>query len=303
MAFFFIRSTTFFQSISTIMKRRITFRSLPLKLTVLFLILIFSTSSCNYGYKKADRHNLKVYSKKFKIPLKGKRILLYGDSISSSSYPWYKSTLEELTGAEVCAGGFPGYTTSQLAKDAQLQLIYDYKPDIIICLVGGNDAGVKGEVGTFGATDEILVEETDITHDYSGYAFIQAVSHIIRKINQHYDMDENTHSSSADSISPEKPFIVFGTTLPQKRSNRFNKFSQPDNWLRKRDAVVESCEKYKVHCIDFYNLCDWDFSKEPYYTSPTDIYTNKGIYTMDGVHPNQKGYEDIARIVYEELAL
>lgn len=266
-------------------------------------MLIFSTSSCSHGHKVADKHNLKVYRKPFKIPLKRKKILLYGDSISSSSYSWYKAALEELTGAEVCAGGIPGYTTSWLAKDAQLQLIYAYQPDIIICLVGGNDPGVKGEVGTFGATDEIMVEETDIAQDYYGYTFIQAVSHIIRKINRYYNMDANTHLSGADDISSEKPFLVFCTTLPEKRNNRFNKFSQPDNWLRKRDAVVECCEKYKVACIDFYTLCDWDFSKEPYYSPPTDIYTNKGIYTMDGVHPNEKGYKDMARIVYEELAL
>lgn len=278
-------------------------RSLVIRSTLLFLLLIFSTSSCNYGHKSEDRNQLKVYRKNFKISLKGKRILLYGDSISSTEYPWYKLALEELTGAEVCAGGFPGYTTSQLAKDAQLQLIFDYKPDIILCLVGGNDAGVKGEVGTFGATDEILVKTTDITKDYSGYTFIQAIAHIIEKINMHYDMDENTHLLNADEISSDKPFLVFCTTLPQKRSNRFNKFSKTDNWLRKRDAVVESCSVYKVHCIDFYSRCDWDFSKEPYWVPPTDVHTNRGVFMMDGVHPNEKGYKDMARIVYEELAL
>lgn len=276
--------------------------SILLRISVLFLILMFSVSSCNYGHKSKDRNALQVYRKNFKIPLKGKKILLYGDSISSSEYPCYKSALEELTGAEVYAGGFPGYTTSQLAKDEQLQLIFDYKPDVIICLVGGNDAGVKGEVGTFGATDEILVKEADVTKNYSGYTFIQAVAHIIEKIDAYYAMDENTHLS-AENISPEKPFLVFCTTLPQKRNNRFNKFSKPDNWLRKREAVVECCDKYKVHCIDFYNLCDWDFSKEPYWIAPTDTHTNRGIYTMDGIHPNKKGYEDMARIVYEELAL
>lgn len=279
-----------------------TNKSLMLRYSILFLILVFSTSSCNYGHKSGDLNHLKVYRKNFKISLKGKKILLYGDSISSTEYPWYKSALEELTGAEVCAGGFPGYTTSQLAKDAQLQSIFDYRPDIIICLVGGNDAGVKGEVGTFGATGEILVKETDPTKDYTGYAFIQAVSHIIEKINQHYGIDGNTHLLTAEDMSPEKPFLVFCTTLPQKRSHRFNKFSKSDNWLRKRDAVVESCNKYQVHCIDFYNLCDWDFSEEPYWVSPTDVHTNRGVFTMDGVHPNRRGYEDMTRIICEELA-
>lgn len=284
-------------------KSYLTYRFLTLQIATLFLLLTFSASSCNHGHKAEDRHNLKVYRKNFKIPLKGKRILLYGDSISSSSYTWYKQALEKLTGAEVYAGGFSGYNTSSLAKDEQLQLIYDYKPDVIICLVGGNDAGAKGEVGTFGATDEAIVKETDITEDYSGHTFIQAVSHIIRKINRHYNMDGDDYLSRAEDISSEKPFFVFCTTLPQKRNNRFNTFSQPDNWLRKRDAVVECCDRYKVDCIDFYNLCKWDFTKEPYWTSPTDIHTNRGIYTMDGLHPNQRGYEDMARIVYEGLAL
>lgn len=271
----------------------------PVKFFTFCLMIVFFFSGCSEGREK----NLKVYQNPFKISLKGKKILLYGDSISSSFYPWYKARLEELTGAEVYAAGFPGYNTRQLARSNTMQLIFDYRPDIIICLVGGNDVGVKGEVGTFGATNEIVVKETDVNEDYIGYTFIQAVSHIIRKVNHHYGMDENTHLLSDQTISPEKPLIVFCTTLPQKRSNGFNKFSQPDNWLRKRDAVVESCNKYNIHCIDFYNLCEWDFSKEPFYNPPTDLYLNRGIYTLDGVHPNQKGYEDMARIVYEELAL
>lgn len=275
-----------------------------LRLTLFVLIIIcFTSSGCDHGHKSKDRNGLIAYRKNFKASLKKKKILLYGDSISSSVYPWYKSALEKLTGAKVLAGGFSGYTTSRLAQNDQLQLIFDYKPDVIICLVGGNDPGIKDEVGTFGATDEKVVEETDLKQDYSGYTFIQAVSHIIRKINNYYEMDETTHSLNSENISPEKPLLVLCTTLPQKRQNRFNKFSQPDNWLRKRDAIVECSNKYKIHCIDFYNLCNWDFSKEPYWTSPTNLTLNRGIYTMDGLHPNQKGYEDMARIVYEELAL
>ncbi|SHE59156.1 SGNH/GDSL hydrolase family protein [Dysgonomonas macrotermitis] len=254
-----------------------------------FTLLLFLTS-CSFGEKVADKYNQPVNRKPYGKSMKGKRILLYGDSISSGYYPWYRSALLSLSqAAEVYPAGFSGYTTALLAQDAQLQRIYDYNPDIIICLVGGNDTGEENSVGTFGVTNEPKVEETDLEEDYNRGYFIQSVSHIMRKLESHYSMSES------------KPFIVFCTPLPQKRSNRFNIFSQPENWLRKRDAVVEACNKYDIKCIDFYNLCDWDFTKEPYFTMPPDLVNNRGIFTMDGLHPNQRGYEDMARIICEEM--
>jgi len=244
--------------------------------------------------------------------MKGKKILLYGDSISSTDYLWYKMFMEQFTGAEVYNAGFSGYTTGMLAKDEQLQCIFDYNPDLIICLVGGNDTGKAGSVGTFGATSEPKVYETDINTDYTGSYFIQAVSHIIGKIDSHYyNFRERAHLKGTETEkekevaldSIKKPYLVFCTTLPQKRNNRFDSFSDPDNWQRKRDAIVESCYKYKIHCIDLYILCAWDFSLEPFWTSPTDMETNNGIYTMDGLHPNKYGYEYMCRVICGELGI
>lgn len=253
-------------------------------------ILLSLLVSCNTGEKVYDKYKQTVNRKPYGKSMTAKRILLYGDSISSEDYPWYNTHLmAESKASEVILGGFSGYTTSMLAQDSQLERIYDYNPDIIICLVGGNDTGKKNSVGTFNTTDEPVVKETNINADYTGSFFIQAVSHIIRKINQHYhDTDQ-------------KPFLVFCTTLPQKRSNRFNSFSQPDNWLRKRDAIVEACNKYNIKCIDLYNLCNWDFTKEPYWKQPTDLVNNRGVFTMDGLHPNENGYKDIARIIVKEM--
>lgn len=255
-------------------------------------ILLLLLTSCNKGEKAVDKYKLPINNKHYKNTMTGKRVLLYGDSISSDDYEWYKSYLEAGSGAsDVFLAGFSGYTTAMLAKDSQLQRIYDYQPDIIICLLGGNDTGKKNTVGTFGLTDEPTVEETDLHSDYTSHYFIQAASHIARKIEQHYQ----------DSV--RIPFIVYCTPLPQKRSNRFNSFSQPENWLRKRDAIVECCNKYDIKCIDFYNLCNWDFTKEPYWTAPTDLINSYGIHTMDGLHPNEEGYKDMARIIIEEMKL
>lgn len=263
---------------------------MPIKEITIYICLLLLTT-CNTGEKAVDQYKLPVNHKHYKYTMTGKRILLYGDSISSDDYEWYKQYLKEDSGAsDVFLVGFSGYTASMLAKDSQLQRIYDYRPDIIICLLGGNDTGKRNTVGTFGLTDEPTASETDLNSDYTGDYFIQAASHIARKVRQHYQ----------DSI--QAPFIVFCTPLPQKRSNSFNSFSQPENWLRKRDAIVECCNKYDIKCIDLYNLCDWDFTKEPYWTSPTDIKNNHGIYTMDGLHPNENGYKDMVRIIIKEMS-
>jgi len=250
-----------------------------------------------------DRYKIPIFKRPFKQSMSGKKIMLYGDSISSTDYPWYKQFMEELTGAEVYNAGFSGFNSQQLALDCQLQRIFDYDPDLIICLVGANDTGECGTVGTFGATDEPLVQETDITQDYDGDTFIQAISHIQRKVEAYY-YNFKKRAGKANPSTINRPYLVFCTTLCQNRAPvETNPFSQPVNWERKRDAIVESCLLFKVHCIDLFNMCSWDFSMEPSWTLPTDKVDDRGIYTMDGLHPNRYGAEYLSRCVCGDLGL
>src|SRR3546814_2090143 len=93
-----------------------------------------------------------------------------------------------LTGATVVRGGFSSYTTAQIAADAQYDTILAADAKLIVALLGANDGGAAGTVGTFGAiTGEPVVSETDIDADYAGTKFIQAVSHIIRQLVADYD--------------------------------------------------------------------------------------------------------------------
>lgn len=253
---------------------------------ILLLLSFFCLISCN---EKMPEELAIGNPKQANLDLKGKRVLLYGDSMSSKDYVWYKEEVQKQTGADsVMLAGFSGYSTNMLAEDSQLQRIFDYKPDLIICLIGGNDRCNKGHVGSFGAIkDEPLVEETDIHGNFNDYFFIQAVSHIIRKIENHYQ--------------GTKPYLVLCTSLPQKRINGKNDFSNPNNWMRRRNAIVECCNKYDVHCVDLYKLTAWDLSKEPYWNPPTDTKTNRGVYTMDGLHPNETGYRQIVSIICSQL--
>jgi lysophospholipase L1-like esterase len=239
----------------------------------------------------------------------GKKVILYGDSISSTSHnDRYKTLMEAYTKSDVYAGGFDGYTTAMLAADSCLQRIYDYDPDLIIIEVGGNETGE--DCGTFGAvTDQTLCEPTDITQDFNGEYMIQAVDHILRKINAHYyDIIARAGVSlpfnGADGIAAvdavKKPYIAIWTTLPQKRSVEGNPFSNPHNWRHKRNAIVEVCNLHGFHCIDVYAHNGIDWSKEPFYTGEYWQRIN-GIYTHDGVHPNPWGYEKICNVIAGSL--
>ena len=239
------------------------------------------------------------------------KIILYGDSISSTDYTGYKQAMIKYSGLNnVYNAGFSGYTISALAKDSQLQRIFDYNPDIIIVQCGGNDDGIT--VGTFDKNNKSqdLVSETDISKDYSGSYFIQALDHIIRKIkNKYYNLVERANLSGSETSSEKiqkidavkQVYIAAITPLPQKRYNGDSAWSQEKNWKNKRNAVIEVCNKNNIHCIDVYKNWGVDMSKEPFWTSPTDKINQNGIYTMDGLHPSNAGYKKIVELITGEI--
>lgn len=216
------------------------------------------------------------------------KIILYGDSISSSDYDGYKIAMQKNTGVDnVYNAGFSGFTTAKLALNAQLQRIFDYAPDLIIIELGGNDVGET--VGTFGANcTQPIVTPTNINDDYNGAYFIQAVDHIIRKIQAHYT---------------KPPYIAVLTPTAQKRDNGDYSWNLHRNWVNKRNAVVECCIKNNVHCIDMFNLWNVDMNKEPSWSSPTDMVNQKGIYTMDGLHPSKEGFARMASVITSQIQI
>lgn len=252
----------------------------------------------------------------------GKRIYLLGDSISSTDYVWYKEYLSRKTGAEVYNAGFSGHRTRSIAADDSFRRLIDFDADLTIALVLGNDDGAAGTVGTFsadspnGRAGEPVVSESDLSRTFydrnTGEAqdehAIVAVSHIIRKWKAlFYDfkaaagvdgpVEESDTATYARLDAVKRRRLVFCTTLPQKRYDDENPFSRPENWQRKRQAILECCEKYNIPCLDLYTLCRWDWEKEPYWVAPTSMTCNRGIYTMDGLHPNRYGYDYLTDIV------
>ena len=245
---------------------------------------------------------------KLMIPSTG-NIVLYGDSISSTDYPWYKQWMEEYCdGITVNNNGNSGKSTAQMAADSELNSrLFAYNPNLVIILLGGNDTGEI--VGTFGANPtQPLVVETDITQNYNGTYFIQAMSHIIRKVKAHYyniiqrsgeslPVNVNDADAMAAVDNVVKPYIAIATTLPRNVGSGDNTWK----WRNKRNAIVECCNKYDVHCIDLCYLTGIDWSLEPTYTGPTDKVNSYGIYTMDGLHPNKWGYERIVQVICGEI--
>ena len=221
------------------------------------------------------------------LPLEGVTILLAGDSRSSDDYTFYRETLEKKTGCRAVTAGGSGKTAAYNAGDEYIACILAQPHDYSIWLVGGNDDGSPGTVGTFDAGSELaaqgepVVEETDLGADYSGTVFIQAVDHMMRKYLQ----------GCADL--KKAPEMIFCTDLPQQRESADSPWSRQENWERKRLAILECCEKNGVTCLDLYMLCGFNMAEEPMFIPPTDKVSDRGKYYMDGLHPNPRGIDVI----------
>ena len=105
-----------------------------------------------------------------KMKLKGSVIFLGGDSRSSDDYDFYGNKLREKTNANVLVQGASGWMTKHIASNAYFNRLQNNKNhDYAIFLVGGNDVGTNGTVGTFdvnsinGKNGEPVVEESDIS--------------------------------------------------------------------------------------------------------------------------------------------
>ena len=243
------------------------------------------------------------------------KTILYGDSISSTDYTWYKDLMTNLIGRNVYNAGFSGYTTAQLAQNTQLQRIFDFSPNLIIVLVGGNDSGAAGTVGSLTnaiVDGETIVSETDINANYSGTYYIQAVSHIIRKLKSYYPNFRVLANLTGTETEAEKHAklltakenvvdILFLSGLPQQRNNSSNVYSLKENNERKRQAVIACCKKYNVNYLDTFGEMNIDMSVEPFWVSPTDKTNNKGVLTMDGLHPNYFGYYKLCKLIYKSI--
>lgn len=120
-------------------------------------------------------------------PLEGVKVFLAGDSRSSTDYSFYGELLEEKSGCTALVQGARGRDAVYNASDAYFERIAANPHDFSIWLVGGNDDGRAGLVGTFdpdsplAAAGESVVAETDIAQDFPGGTLIQAVDHIMRK--------------------------------------------------------------------------------------------------------------------------
>ena len=230
------------------------------------------------------------------IPFDDKNIFLAGDSRSSTDYTFYGSTLKDKTGANVLVKGASGSVVAYQASNAYFSR-FTGTEDFVIWLTGGNDTGET--VGTFdadypGLEGQPVVTETNISQDYNGSTFIQAVDHIMRKWKSLY-YDWKTLNNG------HKPTLIFCSEIPQQRYNANTEWSKKENWIRKCLAIRQCCEKNGVFYLDLYNICNFDMSFEPFWTSPTDKVTNNGLYYMDGLHPNKYGIDLITSAEIEAM--
>ena len=234
-----------------------------------------------------------------KHPLAGKVVFLAGDSRSSTDYTFYGEQLEQKAGVTALVEGASGRTAAYNASDAYFERLAASPHDFSIWLVGGNDDGSPGTVGTFDADSELacggepVVAPTDVSRDYDGECFIQAVDHIMRKYMAEFGAMEGPGGLP--------PVMIFCTDLPQQREGPVTPWSQRENWERKRLAILECCARNGMTCVDLYALCGFDMSVEPWFVPPTDKVNDRGVYYMDGLHPNARGMDVITDLEIQEM--
>ena len=265
------------------------------------------------------------------------RIFLLGDSIASDTAVggnttdhnyngWQKSLSKILNIPEsnIIRGGMPGLGAGWFSGDATwetngVKSVKGSNPDIIISIVGANDSGEPWTVGTFSGVidgepicrDIPFAEATQGQYGSGGAEyFIQNVSWIVQRyLHTYYDLRSLAGVSDNDSYEAvdekmakvKQPRLIICTTLPQNRGGDNACFSKPENWKRKRDAIVEVCNKYNIECVDLLEAMPWNPEKEPIFTSA--VWENKGIYTMDGLHPNRAGFWVISEIICNQAGL
>ena len=270
------------------------------------------------GHIKTKNFDSRNSSQSLDINLNGKTILLYGDSITSTDYSWYKDELEQITGATVINNGHSGWSTAQLAQKSALNTAVNLKPDVCFILVGGNDKCSQGTVGTFGTYGGLLESETivnvpDISSDYSGSKYIESVAYITNYLTYHIGGYRHTAylsglcndvgvqlSNENDLDNLPKPIVVLCTSLPQQRTIQGDdEWKNIKNNKRKADACREVSQLLNVPLLDFSTRCGFDLINEDSWVPPTDKVHNKGTYMMDGLHPNKFGYRRMARLAYD----
>lgn len=246
----------------------------------------------------------------------GKSIGLVGDSISSTDYTWYRQFIFDKTGAaKVDLLGLSGQTAAQIAANLNYTGVAAGGYDLIIYLPGGNDAGAATTVGSLGiynlSEDDVHANLPDLSIPFNAGTYpkyVQAVYYIVKKlIAITYDFRGGDTAAypvaNGKFDSAAKPKVLLLNGLPQNRGNH----NPGDDWnnhlnhQRKRYAAEEVAQYTHTPCLDTFRYCGWDCSIEPFYVGPTDKVNAKGIYTMDGLHPNKYGYDRLTDYIVEEI--
>lgn len=230
--------------------------------------------------------------------LKGKTILLFGDSRSSNDYTWYKDKLAEKTGATVLNKGKSGATPKSMIDEGYLEEMLTIEHDICIMFLCGNISGYKKSLGTFTwgsplqAWGEDVVkrcEDEDLDNfDTTTYSKpIQQIDYMVRKYNQKYYGDKK-----------HKLYIL--TDIPSKRKGETHGYRIVCNF-GKRELIKEVCSQNEVTYIDTMLKCGFNEDFEPAYTPPTDMNTNNGVYYMDGLHLNEFGCDVLTDVICKDI--
>ncbi len=199
------------------------------------------------------------------------------DFMSDVNDTWWMKTVKEL-GLNLCvnnswSGSCVTTTVDGVSKAASMMRATELHndklnidPDIIILIIGGNDALRGYEIGAYSGISDIYDADN---HAYIGDCtmFGQAYATMVHKVKSRY--------SSAD---------IYVASMLHWNPRKHNKSLVPYN-----EMIRKISDDLQVTYVDFYNETDISPETEAFY-----------LHT-DGVHPNKYGFEQMSKCVIELL--
>ena len=224
------------------------------------------------------------------LPLQGKKILFFGDSITAVETRYRKQLLKlsrmiqvgcfAISGATIkntsttVMDGEPAYGVNNTVPNQILKLlnnIGDYDtPDIIIISASTND--------DIPETESI---EEQFTNNNTEYVDISSCNL------QTYEGAMRWSFEKLKEVYPSSE-IIFCTPIQSATSNR-----PYSTQKQKRDRIIQVCERLSTYYIDA-------FTKSGIY-SRYEVEGGEGKYLTDGLHPNETGGNVLAKCYYKEL--
>lgn len=204
-----------------------------------------------------------IYNIAIGKPYSGMKLLTYGDSITAQR-TWQGSLKETLGFETVYNKGISGIRLMQMATDEYLSTITETDFDVMLIMGGVNDFVQDRSIGSI---DDVNTDDQSFTGTFYG-----GMNSILDKLTTRYPDKLIIFMTPTQVYINDSDFFFnkTGSGIVNSNGNTLRDFS---------DAVINTCKKWNVPCLDLNSLIGWNKN------NISTFVKNEGNY----IHPNLVG--------------